>query len=203
MSLWVFRHRAQHRYSDKEGDPHSPVLDGFFHAHIGWLFKRPPSEYRAGEAALRAEWSKELQVLDGWLPALFLLQGFLLYVFGGWSMLVWDSFIPTVLPLHFTFLVNSLCHQMGERVFDTQVDSRNNVFFAALMFGEGWHNNHHAWPKNSRLGLRPLQLDLGYYFIKLLEKFGLVWDLVEKSEDEIRTSVKRYTKTAREVPLQA
>jgi len=81
MSWWVFRHRAHHRYTDKEGDPHSPVLDGFFHAHIGWLFKRPPSEYRAGEAALRAEWSKELQVLDGWLPALFLLQGFLLYVF--------------------------------------------------------------------------------------------------------------------------
>lgn len=193
MSWWVFRHRAHHRYTDKEGDPHSPRMNGFFHAHMGWLFQRSTLEYIAGEAALRSEWPKELRVLDGFLPALFLLQGVLLYVFGGWTGIVWGYFIPTVLSWHFTFLVNSLCHRMGERVFDTQDDSRNNIYFAALMFGEGWHNNHHAWPKNARLGLRPLQLDLGYYFIKLLEKLGLAWDLVEKSEEEIRASVKRYS----------
>lgn len=193
MSWWVFRHRAHHRYTDREGDPHSPRMGGFIHAHIGWILKRSTPEYRAGEDALRAEWPKELQILDRWMPALFLIQGGVLYAFGGLPMLVWAYFIPTVLSWHLTFLVNSLCHRMGNRPFDTQDDSRNNLFFAALMFGEGWHNNHHAWPKNSRLGLHPLQLDLGYYFIKFLEFFGLAWDLVEKSEEEIRSSVRRYS----------
>lgn len=192
MSWWVFRHRAHHRYTDREGDPHSPRMGGFFHAHVGWVLKRPSPDYVTGEDTLRAEWPVELRVLDRWMPALFLIQGGALYAVGGLPFLIWAYFIPSVLSWHLTFLVNSLCHRMGDRPFDTQDDSRNNVYFAALMFGEGWHNNHHAWPKNARLGLRPLQFDLGYYFIKGLECCGLAWDLVEKSEDEIRNSVRRY-----------
>ncbi len=193
MSWWVYRHRTHHRYTDREGDPHSPRVGGFYHAHMGWLFRRATAEDRAGENALRSEWSREVQILDRWMPILYLLQGALLFLLGGWAMLAWGFFIPSVVSLHFTFLVNSLCHRLGDRPFDTQDDSRNNRYFAALMFGEGWHNNHHAWPKNARLGLRPSQLDMGYAFIKLLEKFGLVSDLVEKTESEIRASVKRYT----------
>jgi stearoyl-CoA desaturase (Delta-9 desaturase) len=192
MSWWVYRHRTHHRYTDKVGDPHSPRVDGFFHAHIGWLFKRTTPSLIEGETLLRREWPIELRVLDAFIPFIFFGQGVLLYFFGGWNLLVWAFFIPTVISWHLTFLVNSLCHKMGDRPFDTADDSRNNRIFAALMFGEGWHNNHHAWPKNARLGLRPLQLDFGYAFIKTLELFGLAHDLVEKSEDEIRASVKRY-----------
>jgi stearoyl-CoA desaturase (delta-9 desaturase) len=198
-SWWVYRHRNHHRYTDRAGDPHSPRVDGFYHAHLGWLFRRPTPEARDGERALRGEWPRELRVLDAWIPALFLLQGGILYAVGGWMFLAWGYFIPTVLSWHLTFLVNSLCHVAGNRAFDTQDDSRNNVFFAALMFGEGWHNNHHAWPKNARLGLHPMQFDLGFYLIRFLEATGLVWDVVKKSETEIRASVKRYTRYERAV----
>lgn len=193
-SWWVYRHRMHHRYTDRVGDPHSPRIGGFFHAHIGWLFRRSTPEERAGERALREEWPRELRVLDAGIPAIFLAQGGILYAVGGWPMLAWAYFIPTLVSWHLTFLVNSLCHRTGDRPFDTQDDSRNNRWFAALMFGEGWHNNHHAWPRNARLGLRPAQIDLGYAFIKLLEKTGLARDLVEKSEAEIRASVKRYAR---------
>jgi stearoyl-CoA desaturase (delta-9 desaturase) len=95
--------------------------------------------------------------------------------------------------------VNSLCHISGARAFDTQDASRNNYYFGALTFGEGWHNNHHAWPKNARLGLRPIQIDLGYYFIVMLETLGLAREVVRKSEDEIRASVRRYSKSDAEI----
>ncbi len=204
MSWWVYRHRAHHRYTDREGDPHSPRMGGFLHSHLGWILKRSAPVDIAGEDLLRAEWPVELRILDRWMPTLFLAQGALLYFAGGLPLLVWAYFVPTVLSWHFTFLVNSLCHLLGDRPFDTQDDSRNNYYFAAIMFGEGWHNNHHAWPKNARLGLRPLQLDLGYYFIKALEFFGLAWDLVEKTESEIRNSVKRYSRdTTGEPPAPA
>ncbi|MBS1960650.1 MAG: acyl-CoA desaturase [Bdellovibrionales bacterium] len=195
-SWWVYRHRTHHRYTDKVGDPHSPRVDGFYHAHLGWLFKDATPESRDGENALRGEWPRELRVLDRWIPILFLSQGALLYAWAGWSGVTWGFFVPTIVSWHLTFFVNSLCHVYGDRPFDTQDDSRNNRFFAALMFGEGWHNNHHAWPRNAKLGLRPLQIDLGFYFIKFLEVFGLVHDLHVKTEDEIRTSVKRYTRVA-------
>ncbi len=193
-SWWVYRHRTHHRYTDRVGDPHSPRIDGFYHAHIGWLFRRSTPEAREGERVLRGEWPRELRILDRWIPVLFLLQGAILFAAGGWTFLAWGYFIPTMISWHFTFLVNSLCHRMGDRPFDTQDDSRNNIFFAAIMFGEGWHNNHHAWPKNARLGLRPFQFDLGYYFIRSLSAAGLAWDVVVKSEDEIRRSVRRYSR---------
>jgi stearoyl-CoA desaturase (delta-9 desaturase) len=193
-SWWTYRHRMHHRYTDRVGDPHSPKIDGFFHAHIGWLFRRSTPDAWDGENALRNEWPIELRLLDRWIPMLFFGQGIVLYAIGGWTMVTWAYFVPTVLSWHLTFLVNSLCHVMGERPFDTADDSRNNLFFAAVMFGEGWHNNHHAWPKNAKLGLRPLQIDLGYYLIKSLEVTGLAWDLSVKSEEEIRNSVRRYAK---------
>ncbi len=192
-SWWTYRHRMHHRHTDREGDPHSPRMGGFWHAHLGWLFIRKTREAQAGEEALRAEWPRELRVLDAAVPLIFLLQGAVLYGLGGWSWLAWGYFIPTVISWHLTFLVNSLCHVSGDRVFDTADDSRNNLFFGAVMFGEGWHNNHHAWPKNARLGLRWWQFDFGYAFIRFLAMTGLVWDLVVKSEAEIRTSVKRYS----------
>ncbi len=194
LSWWVSRHRTHHRYTDREGDPHSPRMNGFFHAHFGWLFADSTPETLKREEELRAEWPRELQVLDRFLPLLFLVQGFLFYALGGWVLVTWAYFVPTILSWHLTFFVNSLCHIWGARPFDTQDDSRNNYVFAAIMFGEGWHNNHHAWPKNARLGLTPFQFDLGFYFIKLLKLFGLVWDVNEKTEEDIRSSVRRYSR---------
>ena len=192
-SWWVYRHRMHHRFTDRVGDPHSPKIGGFFHAHMGWILEKMTLEARAGQYVLRESWPVELRLLDRIAPLLFLGQGAVLYGLGGWTVVAWAYFIPTVVSWHLTFLVNSLCHQMGDRPFDTQDESRNNVFFAALMFGEGWHNNHHAWPRNARLGLRPLQIDFGFYFIRLLKGLGLIWDVHLKSEQEIRTAVKRYS----------
>lgn len=199
LSWWVYRHRMHHRYTDRVGDPHSPKVDGFFHAHMGWLFRKSTQDDWQGEAFLRREWPIELRVLDRWIPILFLVQGALFYVLGGWVWMAWGYFIPSVLSWHLTFLVNSLCHRYGDRPFDTQDESRNNRVFGAIMFGEGWHNNHHAWPRNARLGLRPSQIDLGFLFIRFLEGFGLVTHLQIKTESEIRSAVRRYSEHDRAV----
>jgi stearoyl-CoA desaturase (delta-9 desaturase) len=93
------------------------------------------------------------------------------------QFLVWGFFVSTVLVYHGTFAVNSLAHRFGTRPFDTKDGSRNNLAVAVVMFGEGFHNNHHHCPSSARFSLQPGQIDLGYWLLRLLEWRGLVWDL--------------------------
>jgi stearoyl-CoA desaturase (delta-9 desaturase) len=93
------------------------------------------------------------------------------------QMLVWGFSISTVLVYHSTFAVNSLAHRFGARPFDTKDNSRNNLFVAAIMMGEGFHNNHHRFPTSARFGFEPWQIDIGYCTLVVLEKLGVVWDI--------------------------
>jgi stearoyl-CoA desaturase (delta-9 desaturase) len=76
---------------------------------------------------------------------------------------------------HATWAVNSVCHLWGSRPYRSGDESRNNAVVGLLAMGEGWHNNHHAFPTSARHGLRWWQIDLGYYLIRLLERIGLAW----------------------------
>ena len=104
----------------------------------------------------------------------------------GLEALVWGGLIRIFLYQHATFAVNSICHMFGRRDYRARDESRNNWFVAALVFGEGWHNNHHAFPSSARHGLAWWQYDLSWWVIRGLEKIGLAWDVKLPTAEQIR-----------------
>jgi stearoyl-CoA desaturase (delta-9 desaturase) len=91
--------------------------------------------------------------------------------------LLWGGLARIFLVHHVTWSINSICHLWGSQAFRTGDHSRNNFVFGALGFGEGWHNNHHAFPTSARFGLRWWQIDFGYSFICVLALLGLAWNV--------------------------
>ncbi len=172
---WVAAHRYHHTYSDQEQDPHSP-LKGFFWAHMSWLFARE-ANLNTLEACKKytpdMANDKFLVFLDKYhmLPA-FILTG-ILYMIGGWPFVVWGIFVRSLLVYHSTWLVNSASHIWGYRTYKTTDLSTNNWWVAVLSFGEGWHNNHHAFQRSARHGMRWWEVDVTYITIRLMSLFGL------------------------------
>jgi stearoyl-CoA desaturase (delta-9 desaturase) len=93
------------------------------------------------------------------------------------SGFVWGFLFGTVLLYHSTFMVNSVCHLIGTRRFETTDRSRNNFFVAFMTLGEGWHNHHHHYPSAARQGFKWWEFDLSYMILKTLSVFGIVWGL--------------------------
>ena len=181
---WVATHLEHHARSDREGDPHSP-REGFWHAHIGWMvgaFTASPEIY-----ARHLQQDKLVQVIArtffGWvavslaLPAL--LDGWLSvgspggFGTGVWHGLLWGGLVRICLTHHVTWSVNSICHTFGQRPFATRDSSRNNWIIGLLAFGEGWHNNHHAFPSAAYHGFAWWQIDVSGYLIRLLKLLRL------------------------------
>jgi stearoyl-CoA desaturase (delta-9 desaturase) len=176
--LWyASHHRYHHRHADTELDLHSPVRRGFFYAHVGWIFDSTDDTDLARVRDLARY--PELRFIDRFwlLPPLALALGVL--AVGGWSALFFGFFLNTGVTWHLTYTVNSICHAYGSRRVATPDESRNNALIGLLMFGEGWHNNHHACMRSVRLGLRWWEIDVGYYVIRALAWAGLVWRLRE------------------------
>jgi stearoyl-CoA desaturase (delta-9 desaturase) len=99
------------------------------------------------------------------------------FALGGWTGLLWGGWVRVFLSHHITFSVNSICHTFGRSPYDTGDRSRNQWLVGLLAFGEGWHNNHHAFPRSAFHGLRWWQIDLSAYLIVALERLGLVWNV--------------------------
>ena len=190
---WVALHRRHHECSDKEGDPHSPnlsstngwnTLRGFLHGHMGWMMAHAlPLPKLYCQDLLRDErvvriarkyfmWiglSLILAMLIGGLAHGSLEGALMGFLWGGpLRMFVFGQCILSV---------NSVCHVFGRRAFPTPEASRNNVWVAIPTLGEGWHNNHHAYPTSAYLGLRWWQIDFGARFIEVLAWLGLAWDV--------------------------
>jgi stearoyl-CoA desaturase (Delta-9 desaturase) len=180
---WVSHHRLHHKHTDRVGDPHSPLVSSFWWAHIGWILDRG---HDATYWPAVRDWSRfpELRWLDHlqWLPGLLLAGG--CWLVDGWSGLVWGFLLSTVLLYHATFAVNSVCHVWGSRPYVTADGSRNNGWVALFALGEGWHNNHHHQQTSARQGFLWWQIDVTYYFIKLLSFAGLVWDIRVPAQEE-------------------
>jgi stearoyl-CoA desaturase (delta-9 desaturase) len=99
---------------------------------------------------------------------------------------------------HVTWSVNSVCHTFGNKMFVTEDESRNNWAVGLLAMGEGWHNNHHAFPRSAFHGMRWYQFDMSSYIIWTMEKVGLVWNVqrVPPERMEARLARPRTAPTA-------
>lgn len=180
---FVGTHRKHHALGDRAGDPHSP-LDGFFHAHVGWLFKIQQSENRGYARDLAAD---PMVVWIGRFFWLWVVLGLLgPFLIGGWQGLLWGGLVRVFLVHHVTWSVNSVCHTFGRRPFRIRDRSTNQWIVGLLAMGEGWHNNHHAFPRSAMHGLLWWQIDLSGLFIRLLGRLHLAHDVYRPTVDEIR-----------------
>jgi stearoyl-CoA desaturase (delta-9 desaturase) len=197
---WVGRHRLHHQHSDAEGDPHSPYphdrgiagwFRGFWHAHIGWAFAPMPDwvDRYAGDLTR----SRMMRFVNDLFP-LWALLGVLLpaavgLAVSGWQGAItgflWGGLVRIFLGHHVTWSVNSICHLWGSKPYDAGDESRNNPIVGVLALGEGWHNNHHAFPSSARHGLRWWQIDVSYLFIQLLVLCRLAWRVRLPSEEGV------------------
>jgi len=172
---WVTTHRKHHAFTETERDPHSP-RGGAFWAHIGWILRgtaQNQSEESVRRYAPDLLKDKFHVVVSKYYYVTPIVVAALLFAVGGWSMVLWGIFLRQVIGWHSTWLVNSATHLWGTRRFETRDDSRNNGLIAALTFGEGWHNNHHANPRSAKHGLAWYEFDVNWIQIKALEKIGL------------------------------
>jgi stearoyl-CoA desaturase (Delta-9 desaturase) len=196
VTQWVTDHRKHHALSDVDGDPHSPhaghghgvrgAVKGFAHAHVGWLFTLKGME-RGWQYGRDLYEDRLIRRIDRlyllWVVVTFGLPFVVGYFAGGmsWAVgleaLVWGGLVRVFAYQHATFSVNSICHMFGQRTYRSRDESRNNWVIALLTMGEGWHNNHHAFPSSARHGLDRLQLDVSWWTIRALEKIGLAWDV--------------------------
>ena len=190
---WVAVHRRHHQYSDHEHDPHSPhtqgdglrgVLRGMWHAHVGWLFQAHPRGLARYVRDLRKD--PLIRRMSKLFPVWVLLGLLVPAALGGllttsWNGVLlgflWGGLVRIALVHHVTWSINSVCHLWGSRPFRCQDESRNNAIFGVLALGEGWHNNHHAFPTSARHGLRWWQLDLSYLAIRGMALVGLVSEI--------------------------
>lgn len=193
---WVATHRRHHRHSDAENDPHSPHAGrrpglagaalASLHAHVGWTFRESCTDTDMRRFAPDLLRDPRVMAINNLFPlwaALGLilpaLIGFL--VEPGWRGaflgLLWGGLVRVFMVHHVTWSVNSACHLWGKKDHDTGDESRNNALFGVLALGEGWHNNHHAFPASARHGLKWWQVDFSWYVIRLLAVLGLVRDL--------------------------
>ncbi len=171
---WAAIHIKHHAQADRNGDPHSP-LEGFFHAHIGWFFGNIESDPTIYCPHLLKDSIVVFVSRTVWVWSLLSL--FIPLLLGGWTGLLWGGLVRLFLSSHMAWSVNSICHTFGRRDFQTNDRSRNQWVVGLLGLGEGWHNNHHAFPRSAFHGLRWWQVDFSGYIIRLLERLGIIYDV--------------------------
>jgi stearoyl-CoA desaturase (Delta-9 desaturase) len=194
---WAATHIRHHAKADREGDPHSP-LEGFWHAHFGWLLRDRFVRQGLAHDKIMADpvvrFVQKTWVL--WATVGFIVPGILGWlVVGGaaWSLgglwgfldgVLWGGLVRVFIGHHITWSVNSLGHMVGTRPFASPDRAKNSLLLALVSWGEGWHNNHHAFPRSAHIGLRWYQVDFGRYTLGLLRLLGQIKSLTRPSRAE-------------------
>ncbi len=209
---WCAEHRKHHQHSDTSQDPHSPhmsargswgegfraTLRGAYHAHIGWLFTAHSRGLGRYAADLQAD--PVLVMADrqftSWVVAGMVLPAILCGVISmsWWGALLgflWGGLVRVMVVHHVTWSVNSICHLWGTRPFRSGDESRNNALVAFFSLGEGWHNNHHAFPASARHGLRWWEVDVSYLIIRLMALVGLARNVRVPSRARVHGTLRR------------
>ena len=203
---WVSAHRQHHQFSDTDGDPHSPNVHAntrwsrllaFSRAHGGWmLFDRMNQDRMRYIPDLAADPTlcliQRLQLV--WIGLGLLLPALFCYAISPtWEAatagLLWGGLLRIAVTSQITFCVNSVCHLWGLKPFESRDESRNNSWVAMFALGEGWHNNHHAFPTSARHGLLPGQFDGSYLFIRFLARLGLAWNIKLPTEEQMKAKM--------------
>ena len=146
------------------------------------------------EDEIREEGNRLVRTIDRLYLLWVVLSLGIPFAIGGLEGLVWGGLIRIFAYQHATFSVNSICHMFGRKDYRSRDEARNNWLVALLVFGEGWHNNHHAFPSSARHGLGRLQIDVSWWVIRGLEKLRLVWDV--KVPDERQRARRRVQPAA-------
>ncbi len=169
---WIGLHRVHHKFSDTEPDPHDSNR-GFLWSHIGWMLFENPADEMAKRYIKDIENDSFYQFCQNFMVPIQVVLGLILFFSGGWSFVIWGIFVRLVVVFHCTWLVNSATHKFGYQSHESNDNSRNCWWVALLTFGEGWHNNHHAYQYSARHGLAWWEIDITWMIIKTLETFGL------------------------------
>jgi stearoyl-CoA desaturase (Delta-9 desaturase) len=210
---WVSDHRRHHKYSDREGDPHSPwrygddwkaLSKGLVYAHVGWLFDPNKTSQEKFSPDLLAD--RRIKAVDRQFAALVGVSLLLPALIGGlWGMswpgaltaFFWGSLVRVALLHHVTWSINSICHTFGSEEFEVRDKSRNVAWLAIASFGESWHNLHHADPTCARHGALKGQLDPSARVIRWCEQLGWAYDV--RWPDEERLTAKRPATATRKL----
>ncbi|WP_026079759.1 acyl-CoA desaturase [Spirulina subsalsa] len=173
---WVGLHRIHHLHSDRDLDPHDSSL-GFFWSHLGWMFYKIPAHEHIPRFTKDIKDDPVYKFFDQYFVLVQVVLGLILFALGGWSYVVWGIFFRLVFVFHCTWFVNSATHKFGYRTYDSDDKSRNCWWVALVTYGEGWHNNHHAYQYSARHGLKWWELDITWMTIRLLQFLGLATDI--------------------------
>ena len=176
---WAGHHVNHHRYADRDGDPHSPMISGVYYAHIGWFLNDARHDRLEHSNPVIRDFSKAREI--AWLDDFYfvppLLLAATLFLVGGMPWLIWGFCLPTMTLAHATFAINTVNHMFGSRRFETIDESRNNALTAFFAAGEGWHNNHHRYQRAARNGFYWWEVDPTWYVIRLMQLVGLAWNV--------------------------
>jgi stearoyl-CoA desaturase (Delta-9 desaturase) len=164
---WASWHRRHHKHVDTPQDPHSPLINGFWYSHAGWVFdtKNDQTDYSNVSDLMSFP---ELRWVDRYASVPLIAYALGCYAIAGMPGVVWGFVVSTMLVNHATFFINSLAHTWGSTRYKTSDTSKNNLWLALLTFGEGWHNNHHFYMSSARQGFFWWEIDLSYYSLKVL-----------------------------------
>jgi len=176
---WAGHHVNHHKYADREGDPHSPMVSGLYYAHIGWFLNDTKHDRLEPNNPVLRDFGPVPEI--AWLERFYfgppLALAVAMYLAGGLPALVWGFCLPTMTLAHATFAINTVNHLWGSRRFETVDESRNNPVTALFAVGEGWHNNHHRYQRAARNGFYWWEFDPTWYVIRTMAAVGLAWDL--------------------------
>jgi sn-1 stearoyl-lipid 9-desaturase len=169
---WVGLHRHHHLHSDEDVDHHDSKK-GFLWSHVRWMCFEIPAESDIPRFTKDIANDRFYQFLNEYFFPLQVVLGVVLYAIGGWPFVFWGVFARLVIVYHCTWLVNSATHKFGYRNFETTDNSTNCWWVALTTYGEGWHNNHHAYQYSARHGMKWWEIDITWMTIQVLQLLGL------------------------------
>ena len=198
---WAAMHRRHHQFADKTGDMHSPNLHGttfrgrvrgFLHAHVTWMVKHEypniahyaPDLIEDRSIVMVSRGYQTWVVLGIAVPAV--MGGLLSWSWWGvLSGALWGGLVRMFVVAQSISALNSVSHTIGSRPYRTRDNSRNSYVLGLLIWGEGWHHNHHAFPSSASFGLAWYRIDLSYWLVLALRGLGLAWDVKVPSREQI------------------
>ncbi len=185
---WIGLHRHHHAHSDQPIDHHSSTK-GFWWSHMGWIFFEVPADGEVPRLTKDIATDPFYLFCENYFVLMQIALGLLLYLIGGWSFVLWGIFVRLVVVYHCTWFVNSATHKFGYQTYDAGDYSTNCWWVAVVTYGEGWHNNHHAFQFSARHGLKWWEIDVTWMTIQLLSKLGLATKVKLPKPEEMKTTL--------------